>query len=165
MGRTTLSTPKKKAAPHNHRNCVRDALLAAERVCEERNLKLTPLRRQVLEIVWSRHEPIGAYDILGVLSSAEHRPSPPTVYRALEFLLEAGLVHRIDSLNAFKGCESPESGHRAQFLVCRSCHHVEELDDRAIEAAIGARAKSVGFSISAGTLEIRGLCQQCTPES
>lgn len=128
------------------------------------NLRLTPIRKQVLEIVWSQHEPIGAYDILGKLDVASKKPSPPTVYRALEFLMDAGLVHRIDSLNAFKGCDSPEQAHRPRFLVCRTCHHVEEIDDRRIESAIGARAKLAGFELTQASLEILGLCSNCSAD-
>ena len=89
---------------HDHDHCVANALAAAEQVCATRGLKLTPLRRRVLELVWAGHGPVGAYDLLQALAEGDARAvQPPTVYRALEFLREAGLVHRIDTLNAFIG--------------------------------------------------------------
>jgi len=146
---------------HNHRRCVSRALSAAERICSERKLRLTPLRRRVLELVWDRHAPVGAYDILGALKKGEGALEPPTVYRALRFLQDAGLVHRIDSLNAFIGCESPENVHTAQFLVCRSCNRVMELDDPTISQLLVQKAKVVGFATDAQDIEIKGLCATC----
>lgn len=146
---------------HDHRRCVSRALSTAEKICEERKLRLTPLRRRVLELVWNRHAPIGAYDILGTLKKGEGALEPPTVYRALKFLQDAGLVHRIDSLNAFIGCESPQAGHAAQFLVCRKCHRVTELDDPTISGLLVDKARVLGFSTDAQDIEIKGLCSTC----
>ena len=93
------------ARPHDHSRCVSHALAEAEAICARQGLRLTALRKRVLELVWASHKPLGAYDILGVLSDEDgRRAAPPTVYRALDFLLENGLVHRIASLNAFVGC-------------------------------------------------------------
>lgn len=161
MARTSKKTAARGAGPHDHARCVDAALAAADRVCDRRGLKLTAIRRKVLEVVWAQHEPIGAYDILRQVPSPSGKAVPTTIYRALEFLIDAGLVHRIDSLNAFKGCDSPEHQHRAQFLVCRACRRVEELDDVAIESAIDARARRDGFDLHAASLEIRGLCGNC----
>ena len=146
---------------HDHRRCVSKALAAAEKICDERNLRLTPLRRRVLELVWTRHAPVGAYDILGALKKGEGALEPPTVYRALKFLQEAGLVHRIDSLNAFIGCEAPQEGHAAQFLVCRKCNRVMELDDPAISKLLIEKARVLGFVTDAQDIEIKGLCATC----
>ncbi len=146
---------------HDHRRCVTRALTAAEKICSDRKLRLTPLRRRVLELVWNRHAPIGAYDILGALKKGEGALEPPTVYRALRFLQDAGLVHRIDSLNAFIGCESPESAHTAQFLVCRNCSRVVELDDPGISRLLVQKARVVGFVTDAQDIEIKGLCAAC----
>ena len=98
---------------HDHQRCMTRAIRAAERVCKERDLQLTAIRRRVFELIWERHAPIGAYDILGALKKGEGALAPPTVYRALDFLLDAGLIHRIDTLNAYIGCESPEGGGAA----------------------------------------------------
>jgi len=146
---------------HDHQRCVSNALRAAEQVCAERGLRLTPIRKRVLELIWKRHAPIGAYDILSQLSKEGGRDAPPTVYRALSFLLGAGLIHRIDTLNAYLGCETPRQLHAAQLLVCRSCHAVTELGDPAITRLLSRRVKAAGFTADARDLEIKGLCGTC----
>jgi len=125
-------------------------------------LRLTALRKRVLELVWQSHKPLGAYDILGVLSEADgRRAAPPTVYRALDFLLEHGLVHRIASLNAFIGCNHPQHAHQGQFLICRNCHAAIELQQPAISQAIIAEAAGVGFAVEGQMVEVVGLCAGC----
>jgi Fur family transcriptional regulator, zinc uptake regulator len=146
---------------HEHQRCVSRALLVADQVCSERGLKLTPLRKRVLELVWARHAPIGAYDVLQKLSREGLGSAPPTVYRALAFLIDAGLVHRIDSLNAYFGCEMPKTDHAAQFLVCRSCKGVTELEDPAISRLLARRVRAAGFIADAPDVEIKGVCGAC----
>ena len=146
---------------HDHSACIEEAVHNAAEVCARRGLNLTPIRRRVLEIVWRAHDPIGAYDILGELSKERDKAAPPTVYRALEFLMDAGLVHRIDSLNAFIGCYEPARTHVAQFLVCRKCHRVAEIDDPAINRLLAEKSLAVGFRIEPTSLEIKGLCGDC----
>jgi len=148
--------------PHDHSHCVSQALETAEALCAQRALRLTTLRKRVLELVWASHKPLGAYDILAVLSDTDgRRAAPPTVYRALDFLLEHGLVHRIASLNAFVGCNHPGQVHQGQFLICRNCHTAVELQRSNIDAAVLASAASVGFSVEGQTVEISGLCAAC----
>lgn len=148
--------------PHDHSRCVSHALAEAESICARQGLRLTALRKRVLELVWQSHKPLGAYDILGVLSEEDgRRAAPPTVYRALDFLLENGLVHRIASLNAFVGCNQPEHAHQGQFLICRSCHAAIELEKTSISEAIVASATDVGFSVEGQTVEVVGLCAGC----
>jgi Fur family transcriptional regulator, zinc uptake regulator len=160
-----MSAPNSRYAEsrgkHDHRVCVARALQSAEKVCKERELQFTAIRRRVLELVWHRHAPIGAYDILGALKKREAAIAPPTVYRALEFLLDAGLIHRIDTLNAFIGCESPEEKHAGQFLVCRSCKRVTELDDPDISKVLVKKVKDAGFTADDQSVEIKGLCAEC----
>ena len=103
--------PHIPVAQHDHADCVAEAILTAELLCRDRGLRFTAIRRRVLELVWDSHKPIGAYDILEILGKESSSAAPPTVYRALEFLIEAGLVHRLDSLNAFIGCPDPASRH------------------------------------------------------
>lgn len=146
---------------HDHAVCIDHALETASTVCARRGLNLTPVRRRILEIVWRAHEPIGAYDILAELAKERDKAAPPTVYRALEFLIAAGLVHRIDSLNAFIGCHEPQQTHVAQFLVCRQCHRVAEVDDPAIQRMLVEQSRAVGFQIEPTSLEIKGLCGDC----
>ncbi|HBX56778.1 zinc uptake transcriptional repressor Zur [Pseudomonas sp. UBA2684] len=148
--------------PHDHSRCVSHALAEAETICTRQGLRLTALRKRVLELVWQSHKPLGAYDILGVLSEEDgRRAAPPTVYRALDFLLENGLVHRIASLNAFVGCNQPEHAHQGQFLICRSCHAAIELEQAAISDAIVSSAQNVGFHVESQTVEVVGLCAGC----
>jgi Fur family zinc uptake transcriptional regulator len=146
---------------HNHSLCVEEALARAEAVCAERNERFTALRRIVLELVWSQHKPIKAYDLLAQLAEHHERPAPPTVYRALDFLREAGLVHKIQSLNAYVGCGQPERAHQGQFLICEGCGTIAELEDENVTSRIDQNAKKVGFKISSGTIEVNGLCRQC----
>ncbi len=159
----TAKTPL-ACIPHDHSHCVSDALSSAEALCEREGLRLTTLRKRVLELVWTSHKPLGAYDILGVLTEEDgRRAAPPTVYRALDFLLENGLVHRIASLNAFVGCNHPGDSHQGQFLICRACHSAIELERPAISDAIQQGARSVGFQAEGQTVEVVGLCAGCQP--
>lgn len=148
--------------PHDHDHCVSSALAEADTLCARLGVRLTALRKRVLELVWQSHKPLGAYDILAVLSEQDgRRAAPPTVYRALDFLLENGLVHRIASLNAFIGCSHPEHPHQGQFLICRSCHTAIELENTAVSDAIAAAAASVDFQAEAQTVEVVGICAPC----
>lgn len=149
---------------HRHQSCVADAMAKAERLCGERGLRLTPLRRRVLELIWERHEPVGAYELLDRLRDEKRGSAPPTVYRALDFLIEHGLAHRIESLNAFVGCgEAGGRNHSGQFLICRDCGKVGELDDPEIETLLTAKARRLGFAPVRQTIEIQGLCPACKP--
>jgi Fur family zinc uptake transcriptional regulator len=162
---TDISATAFPAHEHNHAACIADALDAAEQHCGQQGLRFTPLRRQVLEIVWSRHAPIGAYEILEELRSESRAAAPPTVYRSLEFLVEHGFVHKIESLNAFVGCDRPGGDHVGQFLICGSCQQVGELDDPDIAKLIVKKAKTIGFAVSHQTIEVRGLCCNCAGQA
>lgn len=147
---------------HDHGACVHDALRRAEEKCAQTGAKLTPLRRRVLELVWSNHKPHGAYALLEALEKESAKKiAPLTVYRALEFLVEQGLAHRLESLNAYLGCSAPPGGHAAQFLVCQNCGCAEEIDDPGIIAAVTAAAAVHGFQVRRQTIEISGLCRAC----
>ncbi len=146
---------------HDHVRCVADAMSDAVALCRARGVRLTPVRSRVLEIVWQNHKPLGAYDILAVLAAEGRSSAPPTVYRALEFLLEQGLVHRLSSLNAFVGCSRPGHTGSGQFLICRSCGNAAELNDEGVEGAITRSAASQGFAVHGHTVEIDGVCPDC----
>ncbi len=148
---------------HPHQNCIADAIMAAEKLCQNRGQRLTPLRRRVLELIWTGHSPIGAYAILEMLQK-DGRVAPPTVYRSLDFLLKQGLVHRLASLNAFVGCSQPGEPHDGQFLICDSCHVLVELDDRKVTSAIEGSAQLADFRIRQQTVEIMGRCSRCRQE-
>lgn len=146
---------------HDHADCVSAAIENAEAVCKSRGLRFTALRRRVLGLVWDGHKPVGAYDILERLSAEGRRTAPPTVYRALEFLIDAGLVHRLDSLNAFVGCPDPGRLHAGQFLICERCRIVVEMEDTHITADLAKRAREHGFDVNRQMLELLGLCEAC----
>ncbi len=164
-------------ARHDHGACVRGALGTAARLCAERGARLTPLRRRVLELVWrghalGSHAPVRAYDLLARLPAKKgtarergtdrKRPAaPPTVYRALEFLLAQGLIHRIESLNAYVGCMHPEGAHGGQFLICSDCGAAAEVHDPRVDAAVARRAKELGFAVRRKTIEVEGVCPPC----
>lgn len=161
MSRRRILVPFKKRA-HDHRRCVDAALVEAESACRHKGLRFTALRRRVLTLIWTRHAPVKAYDILERLRREGRRAAPPTVYRALEFLLEAGLVHRIESLNAYVGCGGAGTPHVGQFLICRRCSAVAEVHAPAIAKALAADARRLGFKADRQTIEIGGLCAECS---
>lgn len=145
---------------HDHERCLAKALAAAEQICRRQGKRLTRIRRRVFELVWQQHKPIGAYQVLGALQQ-EGRAAPPTVYRALDFLLGLGLVHRIASLNAYVGCVQPDHTHQGQFLICSQCGSFAELNAPEIDRAIAASARESGFEAHSHTIEIMGLCPHC----
>ncbi|MBZ2169399.1 MULTISPECIES: Fur family transcriptional regulator [Marinobacter] len=147
--------------PHDHDACVSQALADARTICRERGTRLTPTRERVLELVWQSHKPLGAYDVLAQLSDEGQSAAPPTVYRALDFLLQNGLVHRIASLNAFIGCTHPGEHHTGMFLICCNCGNVLEVSDPSVSAAIHSAARSESFELNDLTLEMSGVCPRC----
>lgn len=145
---------------HDHSDCVNDALQSAEHLCAQKGVRLTGLRRRVLELVWESHRPVGAYYVLESLMK-EQRAAPPTVYRALSFLQEQGLVHRIASLNAYVGCISPQTDHKGQFLICGTCQESTEILNEKVTDALRETALSAGFDAHQQTVEIIGTCNKC----
>lgn len=145
---------------HDHRDCIEQALGRAEALCQRHGQRFTSIRRRVLELVWQKHQPVGAYEVLEGLQ-LENRTAPPTVYRALDFLQQMGLVHRISSLNAYVGCIQPGEPHDGQFLICECCRSLAELDVPEISGAIEKSALAAGFEPRQHTVEILGLCPGC----
>jgi Fur family zinc uptake transcriptional regulator len=150
------------AAAHDHGQCVRTAVTRAVELCEHRGVRLTDLRRQVLELVWESHAPIGAYQILERLAARRGSVAPPTVYRALEFLAREGLVHRIDSLNGYVGCSSPNLPHDAYFLICQGCGDAAEFHDGDLAAVVARCADRSGFGLLSTSVELTGRCARCS---
>jgi Fur family zinc uptake transcriptional regulator len=133
--------------------------------CAKRGAKLTELRRHVLGLILESTEPAGAYDLLDRLRDSRGPSAPPTVYRALEFLVEHGFIHRVERLAAFVGCiehEPHDHGHAAQFLICKGCKKVAEIDDHDITHALQEAAERLGFTLARTTIEAEGLCAACT---
>lgn len=141
---------------------VSQRLEAAAAACLRDGVRFTDLRRHVLGLVLTADGPVTAYALLDQLRDTRWNAAPPTVYRALDFLMQQGLIHRVERLNAFIGCDEGASHtHAAQFLICRTCGAVEELDDRAVAAAVGLAAAARGFTPSRATIEIEGTCAAC----
>ncbi|WCL53544.1 transcriptional repressor [Gimibacter soli] len=150
-----------KAVAHDHRACIGTALAEAERLCAARGKRFTELRRQVLRLVWQGHRAVKAYDLLEMLPPEAGSPKPTTVYRALDFLMKEGFVHKIESLNAFIGCPHPGDRHVSQFLICDACGNVAEVTSPDLDTAIMAAAGPAAFSIRRQTVELHGLCAAC----
>jgi Fur family zinc uptake transcriptional regulator len=150
------------APDHDHDRCRADAMAHAEALCAERGERLTPMRRRVLEILAASHKPLGAYEIMDQIGEHGQRPAPITVYRALDFLRQNGLVHRIESLNAFVACVR---NHRADalvaFLICERCGAVGEAPTAAAGQTLAAAARSAGFTPTLSVIEIIGVCSHC----
>jgi len=140
---------------------TRAALKHAEQLCKQRQARLTPQRRRVLQLVIEADKPIGAYELLERMRDGERRPAPPTVYRALDFLLEQGLIHRIESLHAFIGCAHAGKQHTSQFLVCTDCGQVEEVCTADLGKTLQREVQRTGFLPSRPVIELLGLCQDC----
>lgn len=138
----------------------------AAEVCARHGARLTEIRRRVLGLIFESRGPLGAYALLDRLKAERANATPVTVYRALDFLLENGLVHKIERLNAFIACtdqgeHTHEHGHAAQFLICRSCGTVAELEDHSIATAISHAAGRTGFRPDRATIEVEGVCETC----
>lgn len=147
---------------HNHDLCIEEAISAARKLCLQNGARLTQLREQVLELIWQSHKPLGAYALMDMLAEAStRRVAPPTVYRALDFLLEQHLIHRINSLNAYIGCPEPHKQHQNHFLICRECGIATECDNLGLSQQINAAGQGAGFAVESQCLEIVGLCPNC----
>jgi Fur family transcriptional regulator, zinc uptake regulator len=150
------------APNHDHSRCSADTIAHAEAICAERAERLTAPRRQVLEVLAASHKPIGAYEIIDRIARKKTRPAPITVYRALEFLMKHGLVHRIESRNAYLACtHNHDSGALVAFLMCESCGAVGEASTTAMNQVLAAAAKKAGFRPNMSVIEITGTCSHC----
>ncbi len=131
-------------------------------VCAERGLRLTPLRERVLRLLADAGKPVKAYDLLDQVRDDKGVAAPPTVYRALDFLLENGFIHKLESINAFVGCHHPRVQHSAPFLICDGCHRAVELEDEKAVQLLTKQARALGFEPQAQTLEVHGRCAACS---
>ncbi|NHB78099.1 Fur family transcriptional regulator [Rhodobacter calidifons] len=155
------ATPDLAFAAHDHAHCTADALARAEALTAAAGARLTPVRRRVLEILLEEHRALGAYDVLSRLAQDGYGNQPPVAYRALEFLVDQGLAHRIQRLNAFTACVHPGEDHAPAFLICRSCHAVAEAPAAQARAALDSAAAQSGFLVERATIEALGLCPTC----
>ncbi len=133
-----------------------------ERACEQRGLRLTPIRANALRLIADAGRPIKAYDLLDQMKATHDAAAPPTVYRALDFLLEHGFIHKLASINAYVGCHHPGGAqHAVPFLICDGCQSATELEDAGVVGSLEASARALGFTPQAQTLEVHGLCEHC----
>jgi Fur family zinc uptake transcriptional regulator len=158
-------TPARPAFPapdHDHGRCTADAIAHAEQVCARRAQKFTPIRRQVLQALLSSHRPLGAYEVIDELAKSMPRPAPITVYRALDFLMENGFVHRIESRNAYLACaHDHEQTAMVAFLICDRCGSVGEIPAAPVAQSVNAAARASGFAPKMSVVEIAGTCAHC----
>lgn len=146
---------------HHHHGDAQSFVRAVEQASEQRGLRLTPLRKEVLELVADAGKPVKAYDLLDQLRDRHGNAAPPTVYRALDFLLEHGFIHKLESINAYVSCHHPEEVHQVPFLICDVCSSAQEVCDPRVAALIEEQARAMGFRPQAQTLEVHGVCKNC----
>jgi Fur family transcriptional regulator, zinc uptake regulator len=152
----------KKTSKHaHHHGHMAEHLSAAEERCAAHGEALTPLRRQVLSLLLHQTGPAKAYDLLDALKREHAAAKPPTIYRALEFLVRLGLAHRIESLNAYVACAGDHEHAPVVFLICDQCQRATELDAKPALDKLEAAAAKVGFSVSRTVIEANGLCADC----
>ncbi len=144
------------------RHSPRERVVMAESICEGRGVQMTALRRRVLELLWASGRPTSAYQLIEAIKLGDSRPvGPPTVYRALHFLMAQGFVSRIESLNAFIPCVHPERDHDCLFFICKGCRASVELEDPRIKGLLAEDAAVLGFVATRRTVEVEGMCAQC----
>jgi len=162
-----MSAPTQKPASvtgfkqHDHRRCIEHGVRHAVNQCDEAGIQLTPIRQRVLEILLKEHRALGAYDILDRLRIDGFSSQPPVAYRALDFLVQHGFAHKVERLNAFIACNTPEKDHAPTFLICRICQAVAETHPELCRGALGRSAKDAGFLIEQTVVEAEGVCPNC----
>ncbi len=157
----SCSTTATGFAPHDHAGCVQTGLEIAQARCAQEGLRLTPVRRKVLEVLLQEHRALGAYAILDLLRAAGFASQPPVAYRALEFLTSNGFAHKIERLNAFVACAHPSQEHAPTFMICRICETVAEAPAVLEKTALEEIADTAGFRIEKAIIEAEGICPTC----
>ncbi|WP_374015649.1 transcriptional repressor [Phaeobacter sp. A36a-5a] len=146
---------------HDHSHCINDGIAVADAHCRAHGLQFTPVRRRVLEILLQAHRAMGAYDLLDILRDEGLGSQPPIAYRALDFLVKNGFVHKIEQLNAFVACSHPGDDHAPVFMICRTCNAVAEAPSQTTNGRLGTAAREAGFLIERTVMEAEGLCPKC----
>lgn len=159
---TALPKSRSSEHHHHHRHDGERFVRAVAEACEARGLRLTPLRLSVLELIAAADKPIKAYDLLDRLKDERGGAAPPTIYRALDFLLENHFIHKLESINAFVSCHHPDEAHQVPFLICDVCSSAVEVCDPRVAKLLTEQARDYGFKPSAQTLEVHGVCARCT---
>ncbi len=160
----TCSGPR-PSNEHDHDQCVKEAIDAVEKYCKFKQLRLTPVRRKVLELLLKEHKALAAYDILDLLREAGFNYQPPVAYRALEFLVNFGFAHKIERLKAFVACSHPGKKHSPAFMICRKCDTVAETEAVISNHSLSEVVNLAGFEVEQTTLEAQGICSSCAHSS
>jgi Fur family zinc uptake transcriptional regulator len=137
------------------------SLAKAEDLARNRGVTMTPIQRQVLQLILASRKPIGAYRLLADLGGKGAKAMPPTVYRALGFLIDHGLIHKIESQSTFIACANVNHPHGGQFAMCTICGRTVEIFDRSLTAELAKKAADVGFTIQRQVVELHGVCADC----
>ncbi|MCC2617700.1 transcriptional repressor [Aestuariibacter halophilus] len=140
---------------------IEEQVTKARAYCEEQGARFTLLREKVYALLLSKEGAIGAYELLDQLKETENSAKPATVYRTLDFLLEFGLVHRVESSNAFVACHHFGCSHPVQFLICDECGDVQEIQSAGLKETLDKQAATRGFRVSRQTIEAHGVCAMC----
>ena len=162
-----MTKPSTRPRPCTDPDCrgphsARERVALAVSICKRRGVRMTELRRRVLELLWASGGPTSAYQLIEAVKLRDSRPvGPPTVYRALHFLMAQGLVSRIESLNAYVPCVHPERDHDCLFFICRGCRASVELEDPRIGGLLAEDAAGLGFVTTRRTVEVVGMCARC----
>lgn len=141
---------------------VRQLIRQAELLCEQRGLRFTILRKRVLTLICESDQPPGAYQLLESLKHDGRSAAPPTIYRALDFLMEQGLIHRLASNNTYLACAHPQHNHEAVFLVCSHCGNTQEVHATGISRSVKKQAASYDFNVEHTSVEVSGVCVRCS---
>lgn len=146
-----------------HSTSQKKLLAQAEQLCQQRNVRLTPQRMEVLRLMALQPGAISAYDLLDLLRASEPQAKPPTVYRALDFLLEQGFIHRVESANSYVLCHHfEEPSHTSALFICNRCGSVTERTTEGVEAVLHKLAADAGFILHHSIVEAHGLCMACS---
>ena len=150
---------------------INQRLQTAKQICAAKQIRFTPLRHIVYQLILESDKPLGAYDLIQSLQQNREKQAgdkakmvaPPTIYRTLEFLLELGFIHQLTSINAFVPCCHPRDEHNAVFLLCNDCERVQEFSGLPVQEIVGYVKNEVGFQVEQSVMELKGLCQSCSP--
>ncbi|MGZ8945903.1 MAG: transcriptional repressor [Methylococcaceae bacterium] len=160
-----IDNDRHQTSVHDHGACVAKALGTAEHLCIERGVQLTPIRHKVLELIWESHKAVKAYELLDRIKPLQNTAKPATIYRALDFLIEQGLIHRVESLNAFIGCYCSDHQHEQLLLICKRCNEIEERSATEVMQALSQEFKHAGFTAHNKAIEVHGICAKCQETS
>lgn len=145
----------------NHQECSSKAINEAKNICQEYGLRFTDSRKEVFEKIIANHAPTKAYDILDELQKDNKNVKAPIVYRALDFLMENGLIHRLHSFNSYVKCSHPKKHNHCYFMICNKCNSIEECCSLNLSKDIEKIGKSKQFKIENVAIEIEGTCFEC----